>query len=77
MRRRAVQSVLVMPQSEGSSNPRAGVRGAAGQRCTFTLDDGFNMSYLAHYAKYTARDGGVLGAVNTAEIGDMHISPQR
>jgi hypothetical protein len=49
----------------------------AGQRCTFALDDGFNMSYLAHYAKFTAGDGGVNGAVNTAEIGDMHISAER
>lgn len=74
-----VQSaVVVMPHSEGRQQSTAGEFDArAGQRCTFTLDDGFNMSYLAHYAKFTAGDGGVHGAVNAAEIGDMHISPQR
>jgi hypothetical protein len=74
-----VQSaVLVMPHSEGRQQSTAVAFDArAGQRCTFTLDDGFNMSYLAHYAKYTAGDGGVHGAVNTAEIGDMRISAQR
>jgi hypothetical protein len=74
-----VQSAaLVMPHSEGRQQSTAVAFDArAGQRCTFTLDDGFNMSYLAHYAKYTSGDGGVHGAVNTAEIGDMHISAQR
>jgi hypothetical protein len=74
-----VQSaVLVMPHSEGRQQSTAVAFDArAGQRCTFALDDGFNMSYLAHYAKFTAGDGGVHGAVNTAEIGDMHISAQR
>jgi hypothetical protein len=71
-------AALVMPHSEGRQQSTAVAFDArAGQRCTFTLDDGFNMSYLAHYAKFTAGDGGVHGAVNTAEIGDMHISPQR
>jgi hypothetical protein len=74
-----VQSaVVVMPHSEGRQQSTAVEFDArAGQRCTFTLDDGFNMSYLAHYAKFTAGDGGVHGAVNAAEIGDMHISPRR
>lgn len=65
---------LVMPQSEGRQLSTAvDFAARAGQRCTFTLEDGFNMSYLAHYAKFTGGEGGTGGRVNDARIGSLHI----
>ena len=74
-----VQSAaLVMPHSEGRQQSTAlDFNARAGQRCTFALEEGFNMSFLAHYAQYTGGDGGAGGTVNAADIGDMLISPQR
>jgi len=66
---------LVMPHSDHRQSSTAVAFSArAGQRCTFALEDGFNMSYLAHYTKYTGGAGGSGGEVNTAEVGDLHIA---
>jgi hypothetical protein len=66
---------LVMPHSERRQPSTAVVFPArSGQRCTFALDEGFNMSYLSHYAKYTASEGGTGGQVNAADFGDLHIA---
>jgi hypothetical protein len=68
-------AALVMPHSEGREPSTAAVFTArAGQRCTFALEDGFNMSYLEHYTKYTGGAGGSGGALNAAEFGDLHIA---
>ena len=67
-----VQSApVVMPHSEGRQQSTAVAFDArAGQRCTFNLADGFNMSYLAHNAKFFGDTG---GPVNSADIGDLQI----
>jgi hypothetical protein len=66
---------VVMPHSEGRQQSSAIAFDArAGQRCTFTLDEGFNMSFLAHNAKFTGGPGGPGGAVNSADIGDLQIA---
>ena len=44
-------------------------------RCAFALEDGFNMSYLQHFAHYTGGAGGIDGAMNKADIDDLLIAP--
>ena len=71
-------SPIVMPQSDHKQQSTAvEFEAHAGQRCTFALSDGFNMSYLAHYANYTGGEGGKAGAVNTADIEELTVVRQR
>jgi hypothetical protein len=71
------QSVpMVMPHSTGEQlSTTASFSAGAGARCTFALEDGFNMSYLAHNAHYTGGDGGDRGPLNQASVGALHIAP--
>ncbi|HWX66855.1 MAG TPA: Six-hairpin glycosidase-like protein [Rhodanobacter sp.] len=67
---------LVMPHSVGTQDSTTASFGAnAGARCRFALDDGFNMSYLDHFAHYTGGSGGSDGPLNNASIGDLLIAP--
>jgi hypothetical protein len=70
----ALIAPVVMPHSEGMQSSTAVAFSArAGQPCTFTLDEGFNMTFLAHNAKFTGGPGGPRGPVNSADIGDLQI----
>jgi len=67
---------LVMPHNvrvQSSSWGRFTAR--AGATCRFSLDDGFNMSYLAHFARYTGGTGGSEGPLNQAVVHDLRIAP--
>jgi hypothetical protein len=67
---------IVMPHSLGEQRSTfASFQVRAGARCTFMLEDGFNMSYLAHFARYAGGQGGIDGPLNTARIGDLLIAP--
>jgi hypothetical protein len=67
---------LVMPHSDGRQQSTWGdFRARAGARCRFSLEDGFNMSYLRHNAHYTGGTGGEKGPLNEADIGDLLIAP--
>jgi hypothetical protein len=67
---------LVMPHSVGTqSSSHARFSVTANARCTFALEDGFNMSYLQHFAHYTGGTGGIDGPLNQARIDDLHIAP--
>ncbi len=67
---------IVMPHSAGVQRSTWGRFNAkAGATCHFSLDDGFNMSYLAHFAHYTGGAGGSDGPLNSASIGDLLIAP--
>lgn len=72
----AVQSaVLVMPHNDKQQLSTTASFGArAGQRCTFALGDGFNMSYLDKYVNYTGGHGGADGPINDAEYGELKIA---
>jgi hypothetical protein len=67
---------IVLPQSDG---PQASTvvrfHARAGQRCTFALKQGFNMSDLAHFVHYTGGQGGASGPLNQADVGALHIAP--
>lgn len=67
---------LLLPHSMGWQASSAMTFNArAGERCEFTLDNGFNMSMLAHYVRYTGGEGGASGAINDADTGDLQITP--
>jgi hypothetical protein len=67
---------IVMPHSVGDQLSTYGiVTVKAGSHCSFTLQQGFNMSDLSHFAHYTGGKGGVDGPLNDARIGDLLIEP--
>ena len=67
---------IVMPHSIGEQSSTTGTFTAkAGARCTFALQQGFNMSDLANFAHYTGGAGGSEGPLNDARIGALHIAP--
>jgi hypothetical protein len=67
---------LVMPHSiDVQQSTAATFIAQAGQRCEFSLAEGFNMSFLEHYARYTGGEGGAHGAVNSADYAALQITP--
>nr|WP_233523558.1 Six-hairpin glycosidase-like protein [Dyella solisilvae] len=72
-----LQSIpLVMPHSAGIQRSTTGSFVAhAGAACQFSLEQGFNMSYLRHNAHYTGNQGGTAGPLNQANIDALLLSP--
>jgi len=69
---------IVMPHNTGTTPSTAWTFTArAGVPCRFALDDGFNMSYLAHFRLYSGGQGGETGPLNDAAIGTLAITPAR
>jgi hypothetical protein len=69
---------IVMPHNSGTTPSTAWTFTArAGVPCRFTLDEGFNMSDLAHFRLYTGGQGGEAGPLNDAAIGSLDITPAR
>ena len=67
---------IVMPHSIGVQRSTWGRFAAkAGADCRFALDDGFNMSYLTHFAHYTGGAGGSDGPLNQADVHELVIAP--
>jgi hypothetical protein len=67
---------LVMPHSDGvQRSTSATFTATAGALCRFSLDQGFNMSFLRHNAHYTGGQGGANGPVNEATIEGLLIAP--
>jgi hypothetical protein len=67
---------VVMPHSTGEQlSTTAQFDANAGAHCHFALEQGFNMSYLAHNAHYTGGTGGSSGALNDADVGTLRIVP--
>ncbi len=67
---------IVMPQSIGEQrSTTASFAAGRGARCTFMLEQGFNMSFLVTAAHYTGGQGGASGPVNHAAVGALLISP--
>ncbi|HET6905499.1 MAG TPA: Six-hairpin glycosidase-like protein [Rhodanobacteraceae bacterium] len=67
---------VVMPHSVGVQRSTTAMFTAkAGARCTFELQQGFNMSFLTHNAHYTGGAGGSSGPLNDADVGALRIVP--
>lgn len=66
------QSPLVMPHlataTEAGLSTVASFEAKAGTQCQISIVDGFNMSYLQHFALYTGGKGGRTGPLNQAVI---------
>lgn len=73
------QATLVMPHLatalEAGWSSRAMFRAKAGEHCTLTITDGFNMSYLQHFNLYTGGKGGRTGPLNQAVIQQAQVQP--
>ena len=59
---------VVMPHSVGLQSSTLFEFGAGNGPCDITLEEGFNMSALAHFAHYTGGQGGRDGVVNEAHV---------
>ena len=69
---------IVFPHREGEGVSTAWTFPAkAGVRCRFLLEDGANMSDLAHFAHYTGGKGGASGPLNAADVGTLTLTPAR
>jgi len=67
---------LTLPHSDGVQHSTTGSFTArTGARCSFSVEQGFNMSYLRHFVHYTGGSGGIDGPLNAASIGDLLITP--
>jgi len=67
---------IVMPHALAKDISTAAVFEAeAGSKCTFTLQEGFNMSFLSRNQLYTGEQGGESGPVNAADYGELRIVP--
>jgi hypothetical protein len=67
---------IVMPHSVREQRSTWGRFSAkAGAQCSSTLEDGFNMSYLSHFAHYTGGVGGADGPLNKADVRGLVIAP--
>ena len=71
-------ATVVLPHREGEGDSTIATFAVrADVPCRFTLEDGFNMSYLSHFANYTGGRGGESGPLNAAEYGPLLLSPAR
>jgi hypothetical protein len=67
---------VVMPHSMGMQASTDVIFSApAGAQCQFSINQGFNMSFLRHFAHYTGGQGGIEGPLNEARVGDLLIAP--
>ncbi|HEV7776702.1 MAG TPA: Six-hairpin glycosidase-like protein [Luteibacter sp.] len=68
--------VVVMPHSVGEQLSTAATFTApTGARCDFALGQGFNMSFLGQFARYTQGQGGSSGPLNAADVDGLQIRP--
>ncbi|HET7359676.1 MAG TPA: Six-hairpin glycosidase-like protein, partial [Rhodanobacteraceae bacterium] len=67
---------LVLPHSDGTQrSTHASFTARKGAHCRFALGQGFNMSYLQHFAHYTGGAGGSTGPLNAAQVDDLLVTP--
>ena len=66
---------VTMPHSVGPQDSTLVEFQAGNKPCHFTLEEGFNMSALAHFAHYTGGQGGRDGVVNTARVLGLQLMP--
>jgi len=66
---------VVMPHSVGVQDSTLVDFRAGTGPCRFNLEEGFNMSALAHFAHYTGGQGGRDGVVNNARVIGLQLMP--
>ncbi len=73
--RPAQRASVAMPHSVGPQDSTAAEFDLSGGRCRFALEEGFNMSALAHFATYNGGKGGRDGVLNQATVSALLIAP--
>ncbi|WP_256776406.1 MULTISPECIES: Six-hairpin glycosidase-like protein [unclassified Stenotrophomonas] len=71
----AQRATVVMPHSVGPQESTAAEFDLPKGRCRFTLEEGFNMSALVHFATYNGGKGGRDGVLNQAKVSALLIAP--
>ncbi|MCF7749698.1 hypothetical protein KQ945_02985 [Bacillus subtilis subsp. subtilis] len=71
----AQRASVVMPHSVGPQDSTAAVFDLPEGRCRFSLEDGFNMSALAHFSTYNGGKGGREGVLNQANVSALLVAP--
>ncbi|MFL9582734.1 hypothetical protein [Stenotrophomonas sp. AB1(2024)] len=71
----AQRATMVMPHSVGPQDSTAAEFDLPKGSCRFTLEPGFNMSALEHFAQYNGGKGGRDGVLNAAKVSALLISP--
>ncbi|MCC7634588.1 Six-hairpin glycosidase-like protein [Stenotrophomonas rhizophila] len=71
----AQRATVVMPHSVGPRDSTAAEFELPKGRCRFTLEQGFNMSALTHFAQYNGGKGGRDGVLNQAQVSALLIAP--
>jgi len=64
-----------MPHSVGEQDSTAVEFEATAGACRITLDEGFNMSALTHFAQYNGGNGGSEGVLNQAQVSALTLMP--
>lgn len=68
------RATIVMPHSIGPQDSTAAEFDLPKGSCRFTLEPGFNMSALEHFAQYNGGKGGRDGVLNAADVRALLIS---
>jgi len=68
-------ATVAMPHSVGPQDSTAAEFDLPTGSCRFTLEPGFNMSALEHFAQYNGGKGGRDGVLNAAEVKALLIAP--
>ncbi|WP_419403622.1 Six-hairpin glycosidase-like protein [Stenotrophomonas rhizophila] len=69
------RATIVMPHSIGPQESTAAEFDLPKGSCRFTLEPGFNMSALEHFAQYNGGKGGRDGVLNAANVQALLIAP--
>ncbi|WP_414495284.1 Six-hairpin glycosidase-like protein [Stenotrophomonas maltophilia] len=65
---------VAMPHSVAVQDSTAATFAVPRGRCTVTLEEGFNMSMLEHFAHYTGGKGGRDGVLNQAQVQALKVA---
>jgi len=66
---------VTLPHSVAAQDSTAATFAVPKGRCTVTLEEGFNMSALQHFAHYTGGKGGRDGVLNQAKVQALKVAP--
>ena len=71
----AQRQTVTLPHSVAAQESTAASFTVPKGRCTVTLEEGFNMSALQHFAHYTGGKGGREGVLNQAQVQALKVAP--
>ena len=71
----AQRQTITLPHSVAAQESTAVSFAVPKGRCTVTLEEGFNMSALQHFAHYTGGKGGREGVLNQAQVQALKVAP--